>query len=342
MTRTKLQRLLNKLDGKSEATAKVIADFDASVKTLRDKLAEDISAATLSEVNQKINKLRKSINLDPLLGQVEDLQREFRNHALATLKEIEEKSQEFRKFSEEGDEILHGRTDKIEEENKVVRTAFTKLKVSTEDGLSEVKDSIASLNENLPLFAEKEGVDQTIKEVREEIKEGDEESIKYTDKVKKDLLNRLNEKGGGNANRNIAIGGNVSVLSKYTDINLKAGNNVTITYVQNNTTKYTDVTISATGGGSSVGGTIRSINNVSTSQTMGSVAGTDYVYLAGAGIKLDLPPATGNTNLYTVKNVSNSSILIAGTIDDDVSGIIMPIKYTSVDLISNDTSFNIT
>ena len=55
MTRTKLQNILNKLDGKNEATAKVIADFDASVKALRDKLDTDITAATLDEVNKKIN-----------------------------------------------------------------------------------------------------------------------------------------------------------------------------------------------------------------------------------------------------------------------------------------------
>lgn len=155
-------------------------------------------------------------------------------------------------------------------------------------------------------------------------------------------MSRLANKGGGNANRNIAIGGNTSVLSKFTDINLKAGNNVTITYTNNNTTKYTDITISATGGGGSVGGTIRSINNVNTSQVMGDTAGTDYVYIASEGIKLDLPTATGNTNLYTIKNVSNSSVLVTGTIDNDANGAIMPIKYTSIDLISNDTDWNIT
>ena len=76
---------------------------------------------------------------------------------------------------------------------------------------------------------------------------------------------------------------------------------------------------------------------------MGSVAGTDYVYLATAGINLTLPPNVAtNTNLYTIKNVSNSSVLVSGTIDNDANGIIMPVKYTSVDIISDTTSWNIT
>lgn len=56
---------------------------------------------------------------------------------------------------------------------------------------------------------------------------------------------------GGNMNRNIAIGGNSSVLSRYTDINLIAGSNQTISYANNDTTKFVDITISSSGGGSS-------------------------------------------------------------------------------------------
>ncbi len=156
------------------------------------------------------------------------------------------------------------------------------------------------------------------------------------------MLTRINDRGGGNMNRNISIGGNSSALTRYTDINLKAGSNVTITYANNNTTKNVDITISATGGGGSVGGTVRQIQTISTSQTIPTTAGTDQVYLADQGIKITLPTAVGDTNLYTIKNVSNSSILIVGTIDDDTNGVIMPVKYTSIDLISNNTDWDIT
>lgn len=72
------------------------------------------------------------------------------------------------------------------------------------------------------------------------------------DELKPFVLSRL-PRGGGNMNRNIAINGNSSVLSRYTDINLKAGSNVTITAVNNNTTKYVDITITSSGGGGGSG-----------------------------------------------------------------------------------------
>lgn len=132
----------------------------------------------------------------------------------------------------------------------------------------------------------------------------------------KDGETRILHDGGGNANRNIAIGGNGSVLSRYTDINLKPGSNVTITYANNNTTKYTDVTIAATGGG----GTTRSINNISTSQTAGDTAGTDYVYLCTGTLTLTLPTAVGNENLYTVKNVGTGVVTIDTTGGETIDG----------------------
>ncbi len=72
--------------------------------------------------------------------------------------------------------------------------------------------------------------------------------------TKNDLvLLRGRERSGGNANRNIAIGGNASVLSRYTDINFKAGTNVTLSYQNNDLSKYTDITIAPTGRSGEVG-----------------------------------------------------------------------------------------
>lgn len=148
--------------------------------------------------------------------------------------------------------------------------------------------------------------------------------------------------GGGSMNRNISVGGNSSVLSRYTDINLKAGSNVTLTYANNDATHNVDITVAATGGG---GGTVRSINTISTSQTAGATAGTDYVYIASAGVALTLPDAVGNTNLYTVKNTSTSSVLVATTAAETIDGsanAILTVQYTSIDLISDGSNWDIT
>lgn len=92
-------------------------------------------------------------------------------------------------------------------------------------------------------------------------KGGDGESVDLKDvveKLKPEVLSRLKH-GGGNMNRNIAIGGNTSVLSRYTDVNFKPGTNITLTYTPNNTTKYTDITINSAGGSGSVVGGVTSV-----------------------------------------------------------------------------------
>lgn len=217
-------------------------------------------------------------------------------------------------------------SENVKQEISVIVKPLVEKDSNLEGLIGETGNKIASTNVRVS------GVEETIQKLSEDI-----------DSRLKRVQTAVNERGGGNMNRNIAIGGNTSVLSKWTDINLKAGSNTTITYSPNDTTGYTDITISASGGGGgSVTGIIRSIQTITTSQTAGAVAGTDYVYLCSAGINLTLPSAAGNTNQYTVKNISNSSVLVSGTIDNDGTGVIMPVKYTSIDLISNSVDWDIT
>lgn len=141
--------------------------------------------------------------------------------------------------------------------------------------------------------------------------------------------------------RQIFIGG-ADPLTRYTDINLKAGSNVTITYANNNTTKKVDITIASTGGG---GGSVRSINSVSTPTTAGSTSGTDYVYLVSGTTTITLPTAVGNTNLYTIKNVGTGVVTINTTSSQTIDGsltVSMPVQYTAVDLISDTANWNVT
>lgn len=213
--------------------------------------------------------------------------------------------------------------------------------------LSRIYTDMSSTQEDMGVSITVNSSDTT--EVRKSV----EQVKKDIEKLDREVITRISEiartvgnNRGGNANRDITIGGNASTLAYYTDINLKAGNNVSITYAPNHTTQKTDVTISATGGGGSVGGIIRSINNVNTSQAVGATAGTDYVYIASAGVNLTLPSASGNENLYTIKNTGNSSVLVspdgADTIDSDTN-LILVTQYTAVDLVSNGTdNWNIT
>lgn len=171
------------------------------------------------------------------------------------------------------------------------------------------------------------------------VTEGSEELKKALEELDKRLTNRINNirQGGGNANRSILIGGDPQTLRYFTDINFKAGSGITITYSANQTTKYTDVTISSNGGGS---GITRSIQTVAINTLAANAPSVDYVYLASGNVTITLPTTVGNSNLYTIKNIGAGTVTIdttgGETIDGDAT-LILPLQFTSVDLISNNS-----
>lgn len=97
----------------------------------------------------------------------------------------------------------------------------------------------------------------------------------------------------------------------------------------------TKVTISATG-------IVRNVSVITASTTAGDTALNDYVYIAKAGIKVTLPTAVNNSNLYTVKNFTTSSVLVdttsAQTIDGSASAL-LPVENQSLDFISDNSNW---
>jgi hypothetical protein len=130
-------------------------------------------------------------------------------------------------------------------------------------------------------------------------------------------------------------GGGVTSLNGETGaVNLVAGSNITITPVGQN------ITIASTG----ASGSTRSISSLSTPTTLGATAGTDYVALVSGTTTITMPTAVGNTNLYTIKNVGSGTVTINTTSSQTMDGsltIVMAVKYTSVDLISDGANWNV-
>jgi len=92
-------------------------------------------------------------------------------------------------------------------------------------------------------------------------------------------------------------------------------------------------------------GVTRSVLSVAVNTTAAAVAETDYVYLCSSTITITLPTAVGNVNLYTIKNVGNGTITIAfngAQTGDGSTTMSLPVRYTSVDLISDGTNWNVT
>lgn len=324
-------------------------ELDRGVKQLTDKLRKQMSAKTLDEVNGVLADFQKKIDLGPIKKGLEDLKGD--NGRI--YKDLQEKiSTFFSSFSgrlEKGLKRLDSEqiSARSTQENLTLLQSDFKGKSTLLEGVKTVSDQtkkdFEGLSAELKTF---------VKELKDSVKnasekdgelEGAIESLSDAfEKLRVEMLSKLASVGGGNMNRNISVNGNSSVLSRYTDINIKPGSGVTLTYQNNDTTKNLDLTISANGSGS---GITREINTTTVSSVIGSVAGIDYVTLVNAGAKITMPPAAGNTNLYTIKNIGTSSVLIvadgAETFDGDAN-IIMPVRYTSVDLSSDETNWHIT
>lgn len=333
MNRSKLKNILDILS--PDGTSADFSSFDESVAKLKEGLKGKIEADSLQEMKKQIEKFKKTLDFAPLQKSISDIE-----------KTLDEKIKRASVLVDNELSVFSStlRSDRLD----LTDVTLNVERLKTELGkLKEQAAEIAVIKERLnklPEFVKRiEGMFVTLQETIDSKDEMDgQNTVEYfnseMEKTRRELNNRINNlSGGGNANRNIAVGGNTSVLSTFTDINLKAGSNVTITYAKNQTTKYTDITIAATGGG---GGTVRSINSIAIDTTAGATAGTDYVYLISGTTTLTMPTTVANTNLYTVKNIGAGTVTIITTGGETIDGsanLIMPTQFTSVDLISNNS-----
>jgi hypothetical protein len=95
----------------------------------------------------------------------------------------------------------------------------------------------------------------------------------------------------------------------------------------------------STGGGS---GITRSVSSISSNTSAGSTASTDYVYFVTGTTTLTLPTAVGNTNMYTIKSISGTTV-VATTSSQTIDGTttIGIANQDSVSLISDGSNWNV-
>lgn len=92
------------------------------------------------------------------------------------------------------------------------------------------------------------------------------------------------------------------------------------------------------------GGITRSIASVATNTAAGSTAATDYVYLASGTITVTLPTTSGNTNLYTIKNIGAGVVTVATTGGETIDGSAsasIPVQFTSYDFVATGGNWNV-
>lgn len=166
---------------------------------------------------------------------------------------------------------------------------------------------------------------------------------KFQDKIEEirdEFHYRISNRGGGNANRQINV--NSSVMSNYyADINFQQFGNIGWTATNDHDLKRVNIRASILTGG---GGITRTVSVLSVSSTLAATATTDYTFFINDGIRVTLPTAIANTNRYSIKNISTSSVQVATTAGqsiDDGSTALLSSQYESVDIISNGSVWGI-
>ena len=301
---------------------KILQGISSPASGVKDQKVVDKLLATFDWLYKLKEELKKSeVDLTISLNQKLDI--------------LKSKMAEYRTASLDRLGTLSEEMDRLKEDIREISSKKVEIP-DFESHILKVENELGDLVFGLKEYTE-ETIESTVKEFKKTINNLEEE-IK---KLRRDTMSVTAGRGGGNMNRNILVGNNPSTLGRYTDLNIKPGTNVTLTYTNNDNLKTTDLTIAATGGS----GITRNVSTVIVSSVVAAVASTDYVVIAGAGIQLTLPTAVGNTNLITVKNKAASSVIViangAETIDGDAN-IILATRYVSVDLISDNAAWHIT
>ncbi len=353
MKKNKLSKLFKALS--PDKTSVDFSEFDSQVNELKNKLREKIEIKTIDDVSIQLERFKKKLDLTPLTNSVDGIRDSFQSVSEYLYEQIEQKTSDLEEMLARGDKrsladadnikgILKSLDLNIKDLDKAKTTQLASLFKEIEEAKKiesklnlVINETTRSLKEEAKILASS-GKVETEKSLREmEVK---------LEALRREIFTRIASLGndlgrGGAMNRQMFIGG-LDPLTRYTDVNLKAGNGTTITYVNNNTTKKVDITITATGSGS---GITREVNSVAVDTAAGSTGGVDYVYLCSDTLTLTLPTAVGNSNLYTVKNVGTGVVTIATTggqtIDTEVNAQ-LAVRYTSVDLISDTANWNVT
>lgn len=353
-----LMARLKELEKLSDTDSFTFADSAISeeIKKTHDSIKNNASIKMLDKLNKKIELFKKDFDLTPFGEGIDSLEQSLEGFKEEVSNSLNELSASFEEKLGKLTDDLKNSSGSNEEKSKEFSNTIKELKESlagfsdfTTENDTSVREFLKRIDTDIKGL--KEGLTKTDTETREGIKKTSEDSTnsltsfttsttEAIDKLRKEFLTRIANLGGGAQNRKITFSG-TDYLTRYTDINYKAGTNITFTVANNDTTKMVDVTIASSGGA----GTVRIISSISTPTTAGAAANTDYVYLVTGTTTLTLPTAVGNSNLYTVKNVGSGTVTVATTSSQTIDGsssITLPVQYTSVDLISDTANWNVT
>lgn len=328
--KNRLKELLKKLNSLekslpiSETQTYLSTLVDTETKNFKKNLENNPTVQFLDQLNTKLDKFKRDFDLAPVIKEIEAIQQDISTTKETNQSEMGKMGETHTQKMAELSTLVKGVKDDLSSmTGKQIKDLLGKISVlesglnfqdnnSKEQGkslkqvmgdfeakLKDISESIESdklfktdlLTNTESRFSKNEGVSQ--------------ETIKKVEDLKKDILTRLaNIGGGGNMNRQINI--NSSVMStKYTDVNFLGS----ITKADNNTTKQVDITFAGGSSGLEVG--VTQITGGTTTRILYDNAGVLGEYtLTGTGTVVAMATAPTFATSITGSYLTASEILI--------------------------------
>lgn len=316
--REKAKRILDRLTTLDDGVQSTFESLDEQVMALSLKLKETINAKTLDQVNTEFRRLRSGFKT--ILTSIEDLKGSLNDREEVLLISLQGKLNELVRLIGQSKADNSVKISNLSGEIESIKVELNKPKPDLTKELREEIQSIGIDFENIVISIQ-ESIESSGNEYDKDHKLIKDDIKDLQDKIEElriEFISRIGSQGGGSMNRQIKVGG-VDVLARYTDFNLVAGNNVTISSANNDALKRVDITVNSTGGGTLTeipSGTIDGVNRVFTVNNLPRIVVSDeqsrlserkdgYVnyVVTGTGpytvtMSTDLPPRNDIYSIY--------------------------------------------
>lgn len=243
---TRIKGLLRRLDDATKIT--VTADN------------KEVAKAVQKLINPKITRVAKNLR-STAQGNKRDmrmLEEGFKQDSSAIRSELRQATQDTSAQTDKKVMSLLRKIQEVSTKHEGERARLQNKSTILESEIQRVDQEVAEFSDDITTILADTAYDaKSAQKIAEEV-------ARELEKLRASVNSRLSSIGGGNANRNIGVNGNASVLSKYTDINIVGGTGVTISSSTNDTTKQTNLTFTAGGFSpqSPMSGAVDGINTV--------------------------------------------------------------------------------
>ena len=374
---------INALDGSfipdgelSDLTNKII---NQEVINATDKIRQNSIIKTLERISVEVGKLKNKFDLSSIITAIKDLEKSISDEHKLAAADFDRKLADLKNEVKSLETEIDNKSDtEIVDQIKIFADNLNKIqdKFSSQVIENSVKETV--FRQELSILEDKfkdlRNYDDDFEGIKEKLKKLQTDLITRTTHVGGQANRQINVDSSIMSTRyndlNFKISSSIGWRTTNDDVNKRVdivasiliatggGGSLTVkeadgtpnvasvtTIVVSNGTLTDDgggqITVTTGGGG---GGITRTTSIVTATTTLPAAASTDYVFFCAAGIQILMPTAISNTDLYTIKNTSTSSVLVVASVGQAIDGsntALMPTENESLTFISNNSVWGV-